>query len=64
MKINKSKNYAALAYAIKTSDTWDKDLLAKLCALAGMSDEWEAADGETFESIAFAAAKKLDVEIV
>lgn len=53
-----------LAWAIKKSQDWDKDLLAKLCALAGMSAEWEAADGETFESVALAAAKKLDVEIV
>ncbi len=28
-----------------------------------MADEWEAADGETFEKVVFSAAKKLGVEI-
>ena len=45
-------------------ETWDADLLAELCEAAGMIDEWNAADGETFESVAFAAAEKLGVEIL
>ena len=53
-----------LAEEIRNSDVWDADALAELCAMAGMEEEWEAADGETFESVAFAAAKKLGVEIV
>ena len=52
-----------IANALNASDEWDPDLLSKLCSLAGMDNEWEAADGETFESVAYAAAEKLGVEI-
>lgn len=54
----------AIAEAIRNADTWDMDLLAELCEAADMTEEWEAADGDTFESVAFAAAEKLGVEIV
>lgn len=47
-----------IAEEIRNSETWDNDLLTELCEAAGMSDEWNAADGETFE-----AAEKLGVEI-
>lgn len=40
------------------------ELLEELCEVAGMIEEWNAADGETFESVAYRAAKKLDVEII
>lgn len=53
-----------VAEMIRKSDTWDFELLAELCELADMSDEWKEADGETFESVAFAAADKLGVEIL
>lgn len=53
-----------IAEKIRTSDIWDMDDLAELCAMAGMSDEWEAADGDTFEYVAQAAAEKLGVEII
>ena len=53
-----------IAETIRTSDTWDMEALAELCELAGMSEEWESADGETFEAVAYAAAKKMGVEIV
>jgi len=49
---------------IRAMDTWDMELLKELCEAAGMLDEWYAADGETFESVAYRAAKKLDVEII
>lgn len=55
---------AEIAEIIRNADTWDEEALAELCELAGMTEEWEAADGETFESVAYAAAKKLGVEIV
>ena len=55
---------AEIAETIRTSDTWDMQALAELCELAGMSEEWESADGETFETIAYTAAKKLGVEII
>lgn len=53
-----------LATEIRKSQEWDLDKLAELCELADMTAEWEAADGETFEQVAFQAAEKLGVEIV
>ena len=53
-----------IAEEIRSAETWDNDLLSELCELAGMSDEWNAADGETFESVAYKAAEKLGVEIL
>lgn len=53
-----------LAEAIRNSDTWDMEALAELCELADMSDEWNASDGDTFESVAYEAAEKLGVEII
>ena len=53
-----------IAKEIRAMDTWDMELLKELCEAAEMLDEWNAADGETFESVAYKAAKKLDVEIV
>ncbi len=52
-----------LAEKINESDTWDYDLLTELCELAGLEKEWEAADGDTFETVAYKAAKILEVEI-
>lgn len=53
-----------IAEIIRNSDTWDMDACAELCELAGMEDDWKAADGETFEQVVFAAAEKLGVEII
>lgn len=53
-----------LAEEIRKSQEWDLDQLAELCELADMTAEWEAADGETFEQVAFQAAEKLGVEIL
>lgn len=53
-----------IAERIKAADTWDMEALEELCELAGMSEEWENADGETFERVAYAAADKLGVEIL
>lgn len=50
-----------LAAEIRESD-WDADLLRDLCWRADMIEEWIAAEDD-FESIAFAAAEKLGVEI-
>ena len=52
-----------IATEIRSSDEWNMSLLSKLCELADMTAEWESADGETFESIAYKAAEKLGVEI-
>lgn len=52
-----------IAQELNAQDTWDEALLAELCELAGMTAEWESADGESFEDVAYAAAEKLGVEI-
>lgn len=53
-----------LAEEIRNNQEWDLDKLKELCELADMAAEWEAADGENFESVAFKAAEKLGVEIM
>jgi len=52
-----------LAQSISSKDYWKDEELAELCDLAGMLKEYEEADGETFEDVVYAAAKKLNVEI-
>lgn len=54
----------ALAEKIRSSETWEDEDLKTLCEAAGMLDAYAAADGETFEAVAFAAAEKLGVEII
>lgn len=54
----------ALAEKIRSSETWEDEDLKSLCEAADMLDEYNAADGETFEAVAFAAAEKLGVEII
>lgn len=53
-----------LAAEIRDTPEWDADLLRELCYRADMLDEWCDADDETSESVAFAAAEKLGVEII
>lgn len=51
-----------LAAEIRSLPAWDADLLRELCWRAGMIEEWDAAEDDS-ESVAFAAAEKLGVEI-
>ena len=53
-----------IARKLKASDTWLIEECRELCKLAGMVDAWDNADGEEFETILFAAADKLGVEII
>lgn len=53
-----------IARQIRNSDIWDESLLKKLCELAGMTNEWKAANGDTFEVVANKAAEKLGVGII
>lgn len=53
----------AIAEALRSADTWDADLACALCALAGMTPAWEAADGDSFEYVVYQAAEKLGVDI-
>lgn len=57
------RNANEIAKEIRAMGTWDMELLEELCEAADMLEEWNAADGETFESVAFKAAEKLGVEI-
>ena len=57
------RNANEIAKEIKEMGTWDMELLEELCEAADTLEEWNAADGETFESVAFKAAEKLGVEI-
>ena len=52
-----------IAERIRTADEWSIDDCAGLCELAGLDEEWEEADGETFESVVYRAAEILGVEI-
>ena len=53
-----------IAAELRARDTWDPDLCRELCEEAGMADEWDAADGDTFEAVVQKAAEKLGVEII
>lgn len=61
MEINKRAR--EIAAEICSNPFYGPDLQGELCELAGMTAEWEAADGETFESVISAAAEKLGVEL-
>lgn len=52
-----------IASILRESNEWNPDLLRDLCVLADMEDEWDEADGESFEAVAYAAADALGVEI-
>ena len=54
-----------LAERIRLCDEWVPELVEELCKRADMESEYEDADadGETFESVVYAAAEKLGVTI-
>lgn len=54
-----------LAKAIRDAHDWEscKDECRQLCDMAGMADEWDNSDGETFEGVLDRAAEKLHVRI-
>ena len=56
-------NVQEIAREIRNSETWDDELLKQLCEEADMLEEYESADGETFESVVYKAADILNVEI-
>lgn len=59
-----AQELSLLAEKIKCSDTWNMEDLETLCIMAGMTNEWNNSDGETFESVIFDAAEKLGVRII
>lgn len=52
-----------LAKKIAESSVWEQSDIIELVRRAGLEEEYESADGETFESIVYKAAEVLDVEI-
>lgn len=59
----KSTEAMEIAARIRTADTWSDEDLTALCELAGLAEEYAAADGETFESVVYSAAEILSVEL-
>ena len=52
-----------IAKELRGQDVWSVELLELLCDEAGLTEEFENADGETFESVVYKAADVLNVEI-
>ena len=62
--IMKNIEATKIAEALRSADTWNMGLARELCALAGIAEAFDAADGESFESVIYAAADKLGVEVI
>lgn len=62
-KFREEHEELAVAYRISMSDEWNPEDCRRLCELAEIEDEWDAADGETFEQVVFKAAEILNVRI-
>ena len=52
-----------IAKELRGQDVWSVELLELLCDEADLTEEFENADGETFESVVYKAADILKVEI-
>lgn len=63
IRLSRIQKAVEVAAWIRESGTWDGDACRELCDLAGLADEWDAADGETFEDVVYKAADILGVEI-
>lgn len=57
------KGYKEIAKRMQEAREWDADDCKELCEAAGLSKEWEEADGENFEAVVEQAAEILGVEI-
>jgi len=59
------KNYENSALLITESalDYHDPELVEEICARAGLLEEWNSADGETFESVLDRAIEILKEEL-
>lgn len=62
--IEETEDIDRLAEEIRNADIWNEDDCKKLCEYAGLEEEWDKADGDTFESILYEAAEILGVEII
>lgn len=54
---------AEIARRIREADEWPMDDCRRLCQVAGLEEEWDAADGESFILILDRAADRLGVNI-
>ena len=52
-----------IATTLRSFGEWDFELLKELCEIAGLEEEWNNSDGETFEDVAYKAAEILGVDI-
>ena len=52
-----------IAKRIRESDYWDLEDLKDLCELADLEEEFDEADGDSFEEVAYKAARTLGVII-
>lgn len=52
-----------IAKRIRESEYWDLEDLKDLCEIAGLEEEFDAADGDNFEEVVFKAAGTLGVII-
>ena len=44
---------------INAATEWNPEDCAELCSRADMTEEWDAADGDTFEAVVYEAMRKL-----
>ena len=56
-------NVQEIAKELRGQDVWGMELLELLCNEADLTEEFENADSETFESVVYKAADILNVEI-
>ena len=63
MMYNDYERANEIATALRSSGEWDFELLAELCELAGVKEEWLNSDSENFEDVAYKAAEILGVDI-
>lgn len=53
-----------IANQIRESNEWPIGACLELCCLAGLEQEFNSADGDSFESVVYKAADKLGVEVL
>lgn len=52
-----------IAEKMREDTYWDNEDATELCELAGLTDEWNNADGDEFENLIYKAADKLGVVV-
>ena len=63
MKGENTMTNLELAKKISEATEWIEEDIIELVERAGLKDEYEAADGDTFESVVYEAAELLGVEV-